>query len=118
MPNIVAARPVAGQPIETAWGDQVHDAIEGLPTLQFGIANVPAGVGNVTVTLPAQINTALPYAILATVVRNATTGDQFVCNADVVAPGLAVRIFMVNRSDGGIPTGAEQIYWTVLGTLT
>jgi hypothetical protein len=36
MPDIAAVRPVAGQPIETAWGQQVHDAIELVPKFQKG----------------------------------------------------------------------------------
>ena len=36
MPDIASARPVAGAPIETAWGTDMHDAVEGV---QAGKAN-------------------------------------------------------------------------------
>lgn len=37
MPDIAATKPADGAPIDTAWGQQVHDAIEGI---QSGSASV------------------------------------------------------------------------------
>ena len=53
MPDITASRPVSGQPIETGWGDQVHDLIEGVQT---GSLNITFAAGTtspaVAITFP------------------------------------------------------------------
>jgi hypothetical protein len=87
MPDIAAARPVAGQPIETAWGQNVHDAVEGTPTIIFGFGEVNFATftdGAVVLTHPAMVNVARASitprlrGLIATTEENTTTSLKVV----------------------------------------
>ena len=75
MPNITAARPVAGQPIETAWGDQVHDAIE---------AGIDIERGEVT-----SGTLASPFAVINVIMARAMTTPYQVSVTAQVLNGVA-----------------------------
>lgn len=65
MPDIPATRPVAGAPIETAWGQQIHDAIESvLGARSVGVGPIPIGSWpipyNVATLIPGMSLSAVP----------------------------------------------------------
>jgi len=108
--DITAARPVSGAPIETAWGDAVHDAIEGI---QSGSVVVPVsanGSGDLVVVFPR------PFAAAPTVVAsiNSTTAVWF-CNAvSISATQCTIRV--VHREFSTSTTNLAAS-WAAMGTL-
>lgn len=48
MPDIASARPVAGQPIETAWGQQMHDAVEAMIARPARFVPFGAAINNIS----------------------------------------------------------------------
>jgi pyruvate/oxaloacetate carboxyltransferase len=108
MPNITAARPVAGQPIETAWGDQVHDAIEADIDIERGEVTSgtlvsPFAVINVVMaramTIPYQVsltanvlNGVAQVPILAIAMSGAQTFDIYVSYASGANISIPVTV--------------------------
>lgn len=66
MTDIAAARPVAGQPIETAWGQNVHDAIEGAPVVTFGTVSIDLAAGIGTAVVQFGVVYATAHSVTAT----------------------------------------------------
>lgn len=106
MPDIAAARPVAGQPIETAWGQQVHDAIEGLAAVLTGTDSVTAA----TFTGSFSRAFAAPPTIVATVNQGAGV-------ITVTASRTTTEYtFEVQNNDGSTPGGC-LVHWIAIGTF-
>jgi hypothetical protein len=108
MPDITAARPVAGQPIETVWGQQIHDAVEST-FVQAGTVLIPAGSGQGLVTFSA------PFATTPTVVGSAVfsaAGATIIEVSNVTELGCDIRAFKV---DNAAPASDHYVYWIAVG---
>lgn len=108
MPDIAAARPVSGAPIESAWGQQVHDQLEGL---QSGVATL-AGITN-TSTVTIAVTFPRPY--VAPPVIALITGSVVVHPAysNLTATGVTLT---ARRTDGAAGATTQPIYWIAVGT--
>lgn len=112
MSDIVAARPVAGAAIETGWGTEVHDQIEGI---QAGVATVTwASSADATqaVTFPRAY--ASPPVVLVAI----HTGVTRVIIAKVTAGSVTTTGFTIagQRTDGTAMSGAIPCSWLAIGT--
>ena len=93
MPDIVAARPASGAPIESGWGQQMHDAVEGV---QAGAGTIPAiagPVGTLVVTFPRA------YAAPPIVVASAVSSSGFWIIAVGAISATQVTLYS-SRRDG------------------
>lgn len=112
MPDITAARPLSGAPVESAWGGQVHDAVEGLQAGQ-ATATIAAGAnsGTVIVTFP-RAYTAAPN-VVATV---GPLGSQvFVANiSGISATTVTLNAFRKDETNQGSSLGVP-VQWMALG---
>lgn len=109
MPDIAAARPVSGAPIETSWGQQAHDAIEGI---QYG--NVNLGPFNTTTQSPAVVVTfprpyATPPIVVVTIASN-------VCQARFSAVTTTSVTLDAKRNDGSATMTTQNCSWVAIGT--
>lgn len=114
MPNIAAARPVAGQPIETAWGQNVHDAIESV-LVQGGKVTVSDGMGTTELTG----HVVFPVAFSADPAVSLTGSDYggtitFVCGV-VPTPTVSEFYFKIKTTEGGVISGAVTAHWIAVG---
>jgi hypothetical protein len=109
MPDIVASRPIAGQPIETAWGQQLHDAVEGIQTGQATITNAGAAAGSTPVVFP------VPFAGIPRVVGMPTGASTvFACTASLVTTDGFT--FAAIRVDAGT-AGTIVCDWIAIGPM-
>lgn len=106
MPDVTAVRPVAGQPIETAWGQQIHDAVEGIQAGTVALAS--STTPNTPVTFP----------------RAYVSPPIVVCQ--MVDPGSAlIQPYAVSITTTGFTATARRtdsaataatIHWVAIGT--
>lgn len=94
MTDIAAARPVAGQPIETAWGQNVHDAIEATARIWAGtgtldVSGGAAAVQYATIPYPAF---SLPVVTAALVDPGAQSFSVGVVEVTATFAKVAVRL--------------------------
>jgi hypothetical protein len=114
MPNIVATRPAAGQAIQTAWGQEVHDAIE---SLQYGTASVVvsgASSGTVVVTFPRAYATAPLVLVTLQSVGSNTQAHTWIATAGATTTQVTIA---AGRDDGTTFSGTLVVAWLALGTL-
>jgi len=112
VPDITAARPAAGAPIESSWGGQVHDSLEGLQTGQVSSTG-PATAGasyDVNVVFPR------PYAsvprVVATIAWNTTFYLAIVFGTSTT--GFTLRF---TRKDNATFTNVAHLAdWIAVGT--
>lgn len=110
MPNLDAARPVAGQPIETAWGQQVHDSIE-RNTVIAGRAKMLSGVGFITVTYGVPFTTTQT----AVVASREYTGQVSPISITCAVVGTTGCTFYVRAADGSIPAVDVDLFYMAFG---
>jgi hypothetical protein len=114
MTDIAAQRPAAGAPIESAWGGQVHDAIEGI---QAGTASIVFSGGTngsawLTVTFP-RAYTAPPVVVASPQV----TSNAYIANINnVTATGFVVGMSHKDASSN-ISAVTLPCHWIAVGTL-
>jgi hypothetical protein len=109
MPDIGAARPVAGAPIETAWGQQAHDLIEG----------VQAGVGTVAFSnssLSATFTITFPRPYLTPPIVLVSSQHVHYTAATMTAPTTTSVTGQMRRGDGSSQTGTLGFAWIAIGT--
>lgn len=112
MPDITAARPAAGAPVESAWGGQVHDALEGL---QWGVINITFTGGTAngagTVTYPRPYVSAPSFLVTMNV-----GSDIFVIRTS--GPSTTACTISVSKKDGSNQgtTTTVPVSWLALGT--
>lgn len=109
MPDITAARPVSGEPVATAWGDQVHDAIEGI---QYGTTTLTGIVAASPTTLAVTFPRA--YTAPPTIAGMSSTSVSInVSKGSVTATGFTIS---ARRNDGvGTPANCD-VGWIAIGT--
>lgn len=108
MPDITATRPVSGAPIETGWGTQVHDLLEGI---QAGAATVPTGATpSIAVTFP-RAYTAPPIVVV---------GFQDPSSALIQLYAVSVTttgfVMTARRTDAASIGSATATTWIAIGT--
>ena len=109
MPDLTADRPVSGTPIATTWGDQVHDAIEGI---QIGSVPIPgsASTGTVTVTF------ARPYVanpVIVATIQGSSTGVWIVA----VGSTSPTSFTLISSKRDGSNVSNINAFWIAIGTL-
>lgn len=110
MPDISAARPIAGAPIETAWGDEIHDQLEGLQ----------AGTVPLTVTAVARYDYTLTfpraYAAAPTVIVGVVGGNTNLVGLVGLPSTTQVVIGVFRRDGANLTAGSVTITWLAIGT--
>jgi hypothetical protein len=109
---VVPAKPVAGQPIETAWGELAHDTAVAMD-IQSGVASVAvAGAvsGTATVTFPR------PFASAPTVVCALVSTSVAYLALVITAPtATAVGLGLTHKTAGTSFTDTRQVAWIAYG---
>ena len=113
MPDITAARPVSGAPIESAWGGQVHDQLEGVQggqmTAASGATSITSWTGTVTFPRPY----TAPPVVVATVGAWGTT--FYMCIIQSITATNFVLLFV--RRDGAAVSNITAVAnWLAMGT--
>lgn len=113
MPDITAPRPVSGEPVATAWGDQVHDLLEGIQAGKVSLvfSNL-ADSAVVTVVFP-RAYTAPPVVVLGM-----ETGVSRAPVAKIVNGSITATQFQMQAQDtaGTVRTGTMPASWLAIGT--
>lgn len=110
MPDIVSDRPVAGAAIASSWGDEVHDALEGI---QSGIATLPAAASptsTLVVVFPRPY-TAPPVVLMTP--RDANGAAQVEAATSITATQFTA--YQRHRSDANVLAAAFS--WVAIGTV-
>jgi len=111
MGDLTSTRPASGAPIATAWGAEVHDALEGLQSGYVQVV-VAAGVGQLVVTFPR------PYASLPVVVATpAASSDAWIvslnANSGTSYTGFTLRVS--HKTGSTANSGTINIMWIAVG---
>jgi predicted secreted protein len=112
MPDIAATRPAAGAVVESAWGQQVHDQVEGI---QAGTVTAPLSASaatTVTVTFP-RAYLAAPVVVASAIFIN---GQPSVLATIQSAPTTTSVVLRVWTATGANATGTYVIHWVAIGT--
>lgn len=110
MPDITAARPTSGTPIETAWGDQMHDAVEGI---QSGTVNAVFSANN---NVPVAVVFPRAYAAAPVVVATGDTAVSVAIVAKVTGITTTGCTVQCQSTSGGSLTGTVKVGWIAIGT--
>lgn len=109
MPDITASRPVSGQPIETAWGDQVHDMLEGIQVGSVSITLTAQSQNTATVTFPRA------YTVAPLVLATPASGSRgYIVSVGTVTPTTA--IILLGTTDANTASVTISIAWLAYGT--
>jgi hypothetical protein len=106
MPDLVSTRPSSGQPIATAWGDEVHDALEGIQA-GSALATGSGATGSVVVTFPR------PYAAAPVVVVSPQSSSGLWLAAVTSTPTTCT--IYTSKRDGSSVTNLN-VFWVAIGT--
>jgi hypothetical protein len=109
MPDITAARPVSGAPIASAWGGQVHDALEGLQAGTLTITATGVNAASAVVTFPRPYTA--PPAVVGTV--NVGSAGWFAVCHTITATGFT---FLISFRDSATSTVTAPCSWVAMGT--
>lgn len=108
MPDITATRPASAAVMESAWGQQVHDAIEGIQAGTATITLAAAATGTVTVTFPRAYSA--PPTVVAT---HAGGGGTYFVN---VGPITATTVVLTGAHRAGSATSVSlAATWVAVG---
>lgn len=109
MTDIAAQRPAAGAPIESAWGGQVHDNIEGI---QVGIVTLTGATSSAS----AVANVVFPraYASPPQVILGMTSPLVGAAADTITATGFRA---LSRRLDGVATAFTGNYCWIAVGTL-
>lgn len=116
MPDIVAARPASGASIESAWGGQVHDLLEGIQAGKLTVNVANTAVQGATITFPK------PYASNPTLIMScagtysSSSVHAFIANSGASLTPTQCGI-AVGRDDGVASSGTFIVHWLAIGTL-
>ena len=107
MSDIAAQRPAAGAPIESAWGGQIHDALEGM---QSGVVPFSGATQSVAASVPI----VFPRAYSAPPLMLVTcSSHRMAANATgVTATGCTLS---AQRLDGSAASATGTITWLSIG---
>jgi H-type lectin domain len=113
MPDITAPRPVSGEPVATAWGQQVHDMLEGL---QWGTASIVvsgASNGTAVVTFPRAYSAPPRVLLTCQSVSSNTQAHAWIASAGVTNTQVTVA---AGRDDATTFSGTITVAWLAIGT--
>lgn len=110
MPDLTPARPTSGTPIESSWGQQVHDAIEGI---QAGTTNAVFSSNN-NVAVPVVF--PRPYAVAPIVVATGDTAVSVAVVAKVAAVTTTGFTVQCQSTSGGSLSGTVKVGWIAIGS--
>jgi len=113
VPDITAARPTAGAPIESAWGDQVHDMLEGIQVGTVNIVVSAASTGTAVVTFPRAYATPPRVFVSVQPPSSATQAHAWITGAGVSTTGFTAS---TGRDDGQTFSGTAIVHWLAIGT--
>lgn len=113
MPDITASRPVSGTPIETAWGDQVHDMLEGMQVGTVSIVVSAASNGTAVAVFPRAFTTAPRVLLTCQSVSSNTQAHAWVASAGVTATQVTIA---AGRDDATTFSGTIVVAWLAIGT--
>lgn len=107
MPDIAAVRPASGEPIASAWGGAVHDAVEGIQT-GTGLVTGSAAVGTLAVVFPRA------YAVAPTVVATpqSSAGTWIASVSGITTAGFNLHLY---KRDGSAISNLN-VSWIAIGT--
>jgi hypothetical protein len=113
MPDITATRPVSGAPVESAWGTQVHDMLEGIQVGGPVSIATPAsafGVTWVAQTFPRA------YTVAPKVfgVNASGSGIMIISVRNVTTTGFDIG---AARGDGNPASATASAHWLAVGTI-
>lgn len=109
MPDLTATRPSSGGSIESGWGQQVHDMLEGVQAGQATVTLNNVATNSVNVTFP-RAYTAPPIVVAVPFLASAS----YVCSvASVTATGFALWI---GTRSGNPITSSPAGNWMAVGT--
>ena len=107
MPDIAATRPATDEPVDTAWGQQIHDAVEGIQTGKVSMVGLNnSTVINVVVTFP-RAYTVAPHVVCVTASPACIAGAVGVTTTGFTLAGYRLQT-------GGSTT--QDAYWIANGT--
>jgi len=109
MGDIAAQRPAAGAPIESAWGGQVHDAIEGIQSGKVTITGITSSTG-VTVT----VTFARAFSAPPVITVGSPSTQVGVGLLNITATTFQMRAV---RWDGSSSAYTGEYFWLAIGTL-
>src|SRR5262245_26497557 len=109
MPDLTPARPASGAPIETSWGQAVHDMLEGI---QYGTESV--GPFNATTT--KAITVVFPRPFAAPPVAILTGMASVACGAGATAITATQFTLSAKRIDGVGTDTTQLVGWIAIGT--
>jgi hypothetical protein len=113
MPDIVAGRPVSGQPIATAWGTEVHDQLEGIQVGTASIVVSGASNGTAVVVFPRPYATAPRVFATCQSVSSNTQAHAWIASAGVTPTQVTVA---AGRDDATTFSGTIVVAWLAIGT--
>ena len=108
MPDIVSARPVSGQPVASAWGDEVHDQLEGIQTGKAGLAGVTSSVFPTAAIVFPRAYAVPPVVLLTTQYAAVSVGFS-------VLPTTAGFTLVGARNDGNASALSVEVHWVAIG---
>ena len=110
----VPNRPTSGAPIETTWGDVVHDSIAA-QDLQAGTVSITlngTGAATATVTFPRPF--ASPPVVVATAYSNGVSGSPVPILGTPTA--TTVLVLVIPNAGGNLPaSGSCVVAWHAYG---
>lgn len=109
MPDLMSTRPSSGQPIATAWGDEVHDALEGIQAGSAVLTNANANAASLAIVFPRPY--ATPPIVVASVAANTTFNYALAHTATTTGVTL-----MTVRRDGVATSASITVHWIAIGT--
>jgi hypothetical protein len=111
MPDITATRPTSGTPIETSWGDEVHDAIEGI---QYGTVtwNMVAGARSDAPPIVFPRPYATPPVVFVSVPNGFQTYAAGIASQITTA---GVTVCVMTNSGVALTAGPITVAWLAIG---
>ena len=113
MPDITATRPAAGAPIETTWGQQVQDMLEGIQTGTVNVVLSGASNGTAVVTFPRAYTVAPKVFLTIASTTSNTMAHVWVPSAGVTTTQLNVA---AGRDDSTTVSSTIVVNWLAIGT--
>jgi hypothetical protein len=113
MGDIASTRPASGAPIATAWGAELHDAIEGIQTGTVTINLSGASTATAAVTFPRPYATPPRVFLSVQQTFSSAATSAFCGGSGITTTGFTAQ---GGRDDGTNATGAMTVSWLAIGT--
>ena len=110
MADITAQKPVSGAPIESGWGAEIHDAIEGIQYGRNSVVFAAASDANLVITFPRA------YASTPAVIVSLDAGVTRALVGKATAVGTSGFTFQGQHTSGGTASGSVNFSWIAIGT--